>query len=49
MKKEEIKKAKSFEELLNIKYGKNWRVQDIKYNDFPSIYDDHQFGEHWMD
>lgn len=34
---------------INIKYGKNWRVQDIKYNDFPSIYDDHQFGEHWMD
>jgi len=42
---------------INIKYGKEWREQDIykpfernntKYQE-PSIYDDHQFGEHWMD
>ena len=42
---------------MNIKYGYNWRNRDYlkpnnnqKHRDnTPTIYDDHPFGEHWMD
>lgn len=40
---------------INVKYGKGWRERDAfkpykKLNDYyPTHYDDHQFGEHWMD
>lgn len=36
---------------INKKYGKGWRegsMKEAKYQE-PSIYDDHQYGEHWMD
>jgi len=41
---------------INTKYGKDWREKDILLNlDFkrshgiPTIYDDHTYGQHWMD
>lgn len=38
---------------MNIKYGKGWREQDIfkskgKISE-PSVYEDHENGEHWVD
>lgn len=39
---------------INRKYGRGWREQNKMYvnpynTDYPSFYDNHIFGEHWMD
>ena len=34
---------------INKKHGKDWRMKGIKYEDSPSIYYGHEYGEHWMD
>lgn len=41
----------SARQAINIKYGKGWRenyIRTIGVRDI-SIYDDHMYGEHWMD
>lgn len=36
---------------INKKYGKDWRMPSTRESraQEPSIYDGHQYGEHWMD
>jgi hypothetical protein len=52
-KKEENVAVNTAREEINRKYGKGWREKDMfdssKKDDYPSIYDGHTFGEHWME
>ncbi len=55
--KEKNKAVDDARQEINLKYGKGWREQCInesqpkdhtKYKE-PSIHDDHENGEYWMD
>lgn len=51
--KERNKAVENARQEINTKYGKGWRegetigCRDKDY--YPSIYDDHTYGEYWMD
>ena len=56
-KKEENVAVENARQEINLKYGKGWRNLDYykpqlvineKYNN-SSIYEDHTFGEHWLE
>lgn len=48
--KEKNKAINEARQEINLKYGKDCRELQFKsQTSFPSIYDGHENGEHWMD